>query len=81
MESFMNEHQCPLLYVCESLDGLESCRLALFEKWSNALKRSGKIFQHDYRRLEWLDSEILLGIIASPWDMNFELYFREIGTE
>ncbi|WP_439555244.1 DUF6169 family protein [Dyadobacter sp.] len=81
IEEFMTEYNCPLLYVCDSIDGLEKCRLGLFERWVKVAKKSGKLFQHDYREIEWLDSQIILGILTLPGDTNFNNYFTQIGVE
>ena len=80
IEVFMTENMCPMLYVCESLDNLQECGLRLFRKWFGTFPGKSN-YQHDCIEIEWLDSNIFIGIIAFGWDSNFSIYFNQIGIE
>lgn len=36
--NFINRNNCPLLFICDSLDGKEQCRLKLFLSWYDKLE-------------------------------------------
>ena len=66
LTNFVNQNNCPLLFICDSLDGKEQCRLRLFRSWYAKLEEKEK-YTFEARELysEAEDFKYYAGLIIS----------------
>jgi hypothetical protein len=75
----MRTFRCPLVYICDSLDGRDRCRSALFSQWH---KEGTNYVEYNLesRVLEFTDLVLVVGIVSFRDDSNFESYFDQIDS-
>ncbi|WP_255490260.1 DUF6169 family protein [Emticicia sp. CRIBPO] len=77
MQIFIDKHECPVLYVCDSLDLRAECRSRLFKKWFETSRlKSG--FKYDFKNLVFDDFSMKVEIISRESDQNFNDYFQQL---
>lgn len=77
IDRFIVRFDCPILYICDSSDQKEKCRLRLFHSWLAESNINGD-YVHDFRILELQDYTFAVGVIAQHWDININKYLDEI---
>ncbi len=76
--NFINRMNCPILFICDSIDGKEQCRLRRFMYWYDKMEEKDD-FTFEARELysEALDFTYYSGLIVQ----NNHAYFEEIINE